>query len=86
MQIDIDVVIPVYSLLENNDNYSEAFESLCQYQRDEPNDNMKNSESFKFKAKITGKLQLVITLEMLHHLTHISWDIGFFLLKMKLED
>ena len=29
--------------------------SLWQYYRDEPNDNLANSESFKFKVKITGK-------------------------------
>ena len=29
--------------------------SLWQYYRGEPNDNLANSESFKFKVKITGK-------------------------------
>ena len=29
-QIDIDVMMPRYNLLENNGNYSEAFESLYQ--------------------------------------------------------
>ena len=29
--------------------------SLWQYDRDDPNDNITESESFKFKTKITGK-------------------------------
>ena len=43
---DIDIIMPVYNLIEY---------SLWQYYRDEPNDNLANSESFKSKIKITGK-------------------------------
>ena len=46
--------MPIYNLIECSDNYSETSESLWQYQKDEPNDNLANSESFKFKVKITG--------------------------------
>ena len=28
---------------------------MCQYYKDDPNDNITDSESFKFKVKITGK-------------------------------
>ena len=50
---DIDIVIPMYNLIEYIDNYSSG--SLWQYYRDEPNDDIANSESFISKKKITGK-------------------------------
>ena len=33
---DIDVVMPMYNLIEYSDNYSTTSESLWQYDRDEP--------------------------------------------------
>ena len=61
IQIDnaeyIDVVIPMYDLIEYSDNYSKTSGSLWQYYRDDPNDNITQSESFKFK--ITGKTPAV---------------------------
>ena len=52
---DIDIVMPLYNLIEYNDNYSKTSGSLWQYYNDDPNDNLANSESFKSKVKITGK-------------------------------
>ena len=52
---DIGIVMPMYSLIEYSDNYAKTSGSLWQYFRDEPNDNLKNSESCKSKIKITGK-------------------------------
>ena len=52
---DINIVMPMYSLFEYSDNYSKTSESLWQYYKDDPNDNLANSESFKSKVKITGK-------------------------------
>ena len=52
---DIDIVMPMYNLIEYSDNYTKTSGSLWQYYRDEPNDNLADSESFKFKVKITGK-------------------------------
>ena len=51
---DIDIVMPMYNLIEYSDNYSKTSGSLWQYYKDEPNDNLANSESFKSKVKITG--------------------------------
>ena len=48
---DIDIVMPMYNLIEYSDNYSKTSGSLWQYYKDDHNE---NSESFKFKAKITG--------------------------------
>ena len=52
---DIDFVMPMYNLIEYSDNYVKTSGSLWQYYRDEPNDNLADSESFKSKIKITGK-------------------------------
>ena len=52
---DTDIVMPMYNLIEYSDNYSKTSRSLWQYYKDEPNDNLANFESFKYKMKITGK-------------------------------
>ena len=52
---DIDIVMPVYNLIQYSDNYSKTSGSLWQCYKDEPNDNLADSESFKSKVKITGK-------------------------------
>ena len=52
---DIDIVMPMYNLIEYSDNYSKTSRSLWQYYKDEPNDNTADSESFKSKVKITEK-------------------------------
>ena len=52
---DIDIVMPMYNLIEYSGNYSKTSESLWQYYKDDPNDNLEGSESFKYKVKITGK-------------------------------
>ena len=52
---DIDIVMPMYNLIEYSDNYVKTTGSLWQYFRDEPNDNLADSDSFKSKIKITGK-------------------------------
>ena len=45
--------MPMYNLIEHSDNYSKTSGSSWQYYKDEPNDNLTDSESFKFKIKIT---------------------------------
>ena len=52
---DIDIVMPMYNIIEYSDNYSKTSRSLWQYYKDDPNDNLANSESFKSKVKITEK-------------------------------
>ena len=52
---DIDTVMPMYNLIEYSDNYSKTSGSLWQYYKDEVNDNIADSESFKSKVKITRK-------------------------------
>ena len=46
--------MPMYNLIEYSDNYSKTSASLWQYYKDEPNDNLTDSKSFKSKLKITG--------------------------------
>ena len=62
---DIDIVIPMYNLIEYNDNYLKASGSLWQYCLDIPAVNNNNAfvdftennltDSFNFKVKITGQ-------------------------------
>ena len=52
---DIDIVMPMYNLIEYGDDYSQTSGSLWQYYKDYPNYNLTDSESFKSKVKITGK-------------------------------
>ena len=61
---DLDIVMPMYNLLEYSKNYSKTSASLWNYYRDEltdetndnngPNKNAINSKSFKYKTSITG--------------------------------
>ena len=60
---DIDIVMPMYNLIEYSDNYSKTSGSLYQYYKDDPNDNLVNSESFKSKVNITGKKLLLMEIQ-----------------------
>ena len=61
---DLDIVMPMYNLLEYSKNYRKTIGSLYNYYRDEltnegndnnfDNRNVVNSEAFKYKNKITG--------------------------------
>ena len=48
--------MPMSNLIEYIDNYSKTSGSLWQYYKDDPNDNIIKSESFKSKIKVTGKI------------------------------
>ena len=43
--------MPMYNIIEYGDNYSKTSGSLYQFWSDEPNNNITDSESFKFKSK-----------------------------------
>ena len=61
---DIDIVMPMYNLMEYSDNYAKTTGSLWQYCKDIPARDANNiieeftgdntTDSFNFKAKITG--------------------------------
>ena len=61
---DLDIVMPMYNLLEYSKNYIKTIGSLYNYYRDELSDdnnpnnflnnNVVNSNAFKYKNKITG--------------------------------
>ena len=61
---DLDIVMPMYNLLEYSKNYRKTIGSLYNYYRGEltddnnpvdfPNTNVINSETFKYKNKIIG--------------------------------
>ena len=43
------------NLIEFSDNYAKTSKSLWQYYRDKSNNDITNSESFKLKARVTGR-------------------------------
>ena len=55
---DIDIVMPIYNLIEYRVNYSKT-SGFWQYYKNDPNDNITQSELFKYKIKITGKTPAV---------------------------
>ena len=65
---DLDVVMPMYNLLDYSKSYSKTTGSLWNYYRDEPNSGLggadnninysiKDSKSFGYKTSVTGKLE-----------------------------
>ena len=53
---DLDVVMPMYNLLEYSKNYKKTTGSLWNYCRDKPSNPLSsNSKSFKYKTSITRK-------------------------------
>ena len=48
--------MPMYNLIEYSDNYSKTSGSLWLYYKDNQNDNLTDSESFKSQVKITGNV------------------------------
>ena len=53
---DLDVVMPMYNLLEYSKKYRKTTRSFWSYYRDKPSNHLSsNSESFKYKTGIVGK-------------------------------
>ena len=52
---DIDIVMPMYNVIGYSDKYSKTSGSLWKYCKDDLNDNITQSWSFKSKIKTTGK-------------------------------
>ena len=58
---NLDIVMPMYNLIEYSDNYQDSSATLYQYNRDEPPDGdpipnlaVDNSSSFKYKVNLLG--------------------------------
>ena len=86
--------MPMYNLIEYSDNYSKTSASLYQSCRDEPNNNITDPESFKFKskfldninsnagiidAKIAGPLKYIINFWRTLEMTLINCEINLIL-------
>ena len=61
---NLDIIMPMYNLIEYSDNYADSSGSLYQFKRDESSINnagnllnvaLDNSTSFKYKASLSGK-------------------------------
>ena len=60
---NLDIVMPMYNLIEYSDNYQDSSATLYQYKQDEPPDDdavaeltANNSSSFKHKIKLLGNV------------------------------
>ena len=54
---DLDVVMPIYNLIEYSKNYKKTTGNLWNYYRDKPSDPLSsNSKSFKCKTSIRGNI------------------------------
>ena len=51
---DLDIVMPMYNLLEYSKNYRKTIGSLCNYYRDKLN--VVSSKSFQYKNKLIGNM------------------------------
>ena len=81
---DLDIVMPMYNLIQYSRNYRKTTGSLWNYYRDEPNSgtegnlnySIKNSKFFDYKTSITGKLEGNIVekddIEIVVPLRHLS--------------
>ena len=59
----LDIVMPMYKLIEYSDSYQDSSATLYQYKRDEPPEGntvadltANNSDSFKYKVKLLGNI------------------------------
>ena len=52
---NVDIVIPIYNMTEYSDNYSKISGILWKYYRNERNNMLADSESFKSKMKLAGR-------------------------------
>ena len=60
---NLDIVMPMYNLIEYSDNYQDSSATLYQYKRDEPPEDdavadltANNSDSLKYKIKLSGNV------------------------------
>ena len=60
---NLDIVMPMYNLIEYSDNYQDSSATLYQYNRDEPPEDdavadlaANNSDSLKYKIKLLGNV------------------------------
>ena len=65
---NLDIVMPMYNLIEYSDNYHDSSATLYQYKRDEPPEadpinvlTVNNSDSFKYKVHLLGNPNTVVT-------------------------
>ena len=61
---NLDIVMPMYNLIEYSDNYQDSSATLYQYKRDEPPDNnvnltADNPTSFRYKVNLLGNIDAI---------------------------
>ena len=70
---DLDVVMPMYNLIEYSKDYRKTTGSLWNYYRDEPSNPLSsNSKSFKYKTSITGNTYNIGDAEAGYHANKVG--------------
>ena len=84
----------MYNLIDYSDNYSKISGGLWQYYKDDPNYNLADSESFKYKVKTSWKsanngntkdLEIIVLLKYLSNfwrtlqMSSINWEVSLVL-------
>ena len=67
----------MFNLIEYSDSYSKTSGSLWQYYKNDPNDNITQSESFKSKIKITGKIPAASNTKYVEIIAPLKYLSGF---------
>ena len=84
----LDVAMPMYNLIEYNNNYRKTTDSSCNYYTDELTDDRNNnnfagknvitSESFKYKTSVTGStynVDEIITNGKVNEIDNLAYDV-----------
>ena len=61
---DLAIVMPMYNLIECSDDYANTSGSLRQYCRNEPDDDITDSKSFKFKSRFKNNTDNISTVNL----------------------
>ena len=81
---DLDVVKPMYNLLEYSKNYSKTTESLWNYHRDESNSGVNGSVNYSIRSSKFNKngIEIVVSLK---HLSNFQRTIVMSLINCEIE-
>ena len=89
---NLDIVMPMYNLIEYSDNYQDSSATLYQYKRDEPPDDINNnltvnnSSYFKYKVNLLGNpVEAVKAVVPLKYLSNVFRSLEMPLINCKIK-
>ena len=89
---NLDIVMPIYNLIEYSDNFQDSSATLYQYKRDEPPDDINNnvtvnnSSYFKYKVNLLGNpVEAVKAVVSLKYLSNVFRSLEMPLINCKIK-